>query len=230
MTQYPSTPPPYGYGYDPYQQQQSDALAPARRAALMMFLLAGMMLLCGVCVGAFAMTVPMERLLQESGITLPQQPPPGMSVGELMRIGYMVIAVGSLLAGIIVVVLGVFVRRGGMGAAVASIVVVSLMLLVAGLSVVVSLPQMAQQPSAILGICVVLVPVALMVGALITLVQAAKAASSVNAMKQQYQFQTWQYQQQQQAYNQGGYAMPQPPPGQPPAPAPPQQSGEDVPR
>lgn len=223
MTQYPSTPPPYGHGYDPYQQQPIDPLAPARRAALMMFLLGGLLLLCGIGCGTFAMTVPMERLLAESGVTLPQQPPPGMSIEELMRIGYMVLGVGSFLAGVVLVVLGLFVRKGGKGAVVTSIVIVSLMLLGTGLLTLVSLPQMFQQPGAAIGLCIVIVPIALMIGALIALVGAAKSASQVTAMNQQYQFQMWQYQQQQQAYNQGGYAMPpQSPPQTPP--------DQDVPR
>jgi hypothetical protein len=225
MTQYPPTPPPYGYGYDPYAQQ-IDPLAPARRAALMMFILGGLMLLCGIGCGTFAMTVPMDRLISEAGVTLPQQPPPGMSIEELMRIGYMVLGVGSFLAGVVLVVLGLFVRGGGRGAAVTSIVIVTILLFVIGLLTLASLPQMFQQPSAALGLCVVIVPIALLIASLIALVQAAKAAPQVGAMKQQQQFQMWQYQQQQQAYSQGGYSMPP----QAPPPAPPPLPGEDVPR
>src|SRR5688572_21524570 len=104
MTQYPPPPPPYGYGYDPYQQQQQpDPLAPARRASVMMFVLGGILSLCGVCLGAVAFVVPMAQLIRDSGATLPQAPS-GMSIEELMRIGYITLGVGTLVAGVVLIV------------------------------------------------------------------------------------------------------------------------------
>jgi hypothetical protein len=226
MTQYPPPPPPYGYGYDPYAQPPGDPLAPAKRAGLMMFLLGGLLLLCGVCVGTFAMTVPMEQFIKESGVVLPQTPP-GVSVEELMQLGYVTIGVGSLIAGGLLVLLGIFVRKGGTGAAVTSIILVSLLLLVCGIFLLASLVQMGRQPGSSAGVCVMMIPAALLLVTLITLVQAAKAGPQLAAMQQQRQFQMWQYQQQQQAYQQGGYAMPQPPPTAPPTRS---EGNEDMPR
>lgn len=217
MSQYPSP-----YPQPPYPQPQidfsyyapqADLLAPARRAAILQAILGGLLLLCGVCVGAIPWVVDVGEIIAQSGMTLPQMPP-GVSPEEMVRGAYTLIGVVGGLVGVALVVLSVFVRHGGRGPAVTSIVLQALVVLVLALNFIGGLMQMASNPLA--GITTLL-----MLGVLIGLfglniawlTTAARSAAQISMVRQQYQAQYHQYHQQQQAYAYtGGYGPPLAPP------------------
>jgi hypothetical protein len=128
-------------------------------------------------------------------------------------------AVLALVKAIVTIILAIFVRRGGIGSIVTSIVLCVLALLGILFELAGSGVQAARgTPGQIPVMATFLAALALYGLLMVWLVQAAKAAPSVRAMRTQSQL--WQMQQQQQMYNQAGYAPPPPPPPPPQTPPP----------
>lgn len=218
MTQYQSPyslPNYYPAGYDP----MSAYLGPARRAGVLMFVLGGLGMACGVCLGISALITPIESMISASGMNVPELPP-GMSIGQLMRIAYVVMAVGLLIQSILMIVLGVFVRRGSVGAIITSLVICVLVTLFLLINFIGPLMQLGHAPgTAIMSLTMIAVPLCLYGLLIMWLLQAKRSADTVSAMRMQYQAQYWQYMQQQQMYQQGYGAAQQPlaPPLSPPS-------------
>ena len=106
------------------------------------------------------------------------------------------LGVGALFAG-----MGFFVRGGGLVAVILAIALTSALELFFGVTILMGVIQAAAgNPTATAGICVYLLPFALLVLLLVWLVQAVRNASRVAIARQQHQAQLWQYQQYQQAY------------------------------
>jgi hypothetical protein len=234
MSQYPSpyTPPPTNYGgynFDYYQPGQ-DPRAPARRASVMMFVIGALLALSGLCCGAMATVVPMDEIIAQNPML---SSTPGVTA-EMMKVGMIVVGVLGLLFGVVMLILGYFVRGGGIVPIVISIVLVALAALFNLANLASTAFQMRGAPAELAGgVCINVIPFALLLTLLAMLVQAAKAASRVAQMNNQYQQQMWQYQQQQQMYQQAYAAQqqqqqqqqppPMPgqlPPGRPPVPPP----------
>jgi hypothetical protein len=237
MSQYPPSPyspPPQpqqpGYGQDfNYYQSAEDLTAPARRASIMMFIVGGLLAIGGLCCGALGALAPLDEIMSQNPILTST---PGMTI-EMLKIGIIVVGVMGLLFGIVMLVLGYFVRGGGMVPVAISLVIVALAVLFNLLNLGSAAVQLRNAgPEMVGGLCVNAVPLVLLIVLLVTLVQAAKAAPRVAMMRSQYQQQYWQYQQQQQMY-QAGYVAPpmqqqmppmpgqaQTPPSVPPPPPP----------
>jgi hypothetical protein len=229
MSQYPPSPysapqpQPAHYAYAQYDAY----FAPARRAGLLMFILGGIGMTCAFCMGIVAAVAPMERLIAESGVVLPSSAETGVSPETLMRLGYGIIAGGALLFSLLILILAVFVRRGSIGATITAIVIDSLIILLLGINAIGSLFQALRNPSALIGVVIVVAMLAGFLLLLVWLIQALRATATIKAMQTHYQQQYWQYQQQQQMYAYG-YAQQQqaqPPmsqqPSESPAPSPP---------
>ena len=217
MSQYPSpymppSPPPYGYGYGYYGDPYAEVLAPAQRAGLLMFILGGLLVACGVCGAAMGLLVDWPQMIAEQPAAWSQ---PGLPSPDLLRPIFAVLGIVSAFVGLLLIGLGVFVRRGALVAVILSIVLTGISLLLVVLALVAG--AFTQGPrEALLGMCVWIVPV-VMLGLLLTwLVQSTRSSSQLKALQAQYQQQYWQYQQQYQAFNQPGQIPPPPPP--PPAP------------
>ena len=245
MSQYPSpySPPPdpqqytytqanYGnYGHNPYE---AELLRPARRAGLMMSILGGLMFLAGVCCVGMGLAFPWDQLLAQQpamGQQL-QEALGGMPVEQAMRIVATTIGVVGLVFGIAQVVLGIFVRRGSLGAAVTGIVVVCLVLLYPVLMLVSTPFTIGKQGPREVGANLCMATLWLLVYGLLLawLIQAARATGRIREWRASYQAQYAQYQAQYRAYQQayaqqsyGGYQPPQqqPPPSPPPPIEPP---------
>ncbi len=228
MSQHPSpySPPPVppGYGYDfNYYQPQQDVLAPARRASTMLYVLGGLILLPSFC--CFAVGFALPAIMAQQPAVFSEVRASGMSPETVQKT--LIIAAGAaLFVGVLMIVLGRFVRRGGMGAAVTASVLVALVflyLVLNGLGIIV---MSGKLPPAqiILGLAMTVLGLVVFGILIVWLVQAAMAASRVAIMQSQYQQQYWQYQQQQQAYQTG--SAPPPPPPVPPAPSQPQSPGD----
>ncbi|HEY1628484.1 MAG TPA: hypothetical protein VGF52_01425 [Tepidisphaeraceae bacterium] len=218
MSQYPSpynTPYPGNFGFDP----AAGLLAPARRAAILMFVLGGLSLACGVCVGSVIKFAPLDQMIQERHFQIPDSANLGMPPEQIIRIFLGTMAVLALVKAIVTIILAIFVRRGGIGSIVTSIVLCVLALLGILFELAGSGVQAARgTPGQIPVMATFLAALALYGLLMVWLVQAAKAAPSVRAMRTQSQL--WQMQQQQQMYNQAGYAPPPPPPPPPQTPPP----------
>jgi hypothetical protein len=228
MSQYPSpyTPPPnVGYDFNYYQPQQ-DLLAPAKRAGIMMFVMGALLALGGLCCGAVATVGPIDEVMAQNPVL---NSTPGVTA-EMLKLGMIVLGVLTLLFGMVMLLLGYFIRSGGMVPIIISIVLVALAALFNLFNLVSTGVQLrGAGPQLIGGLCVNVVPFALLLALLVMLVQAARAAPRVAMMKNQYQQQLWQYQQQQQMYHQAYAAQqeqqipvaPPLPPAQMPPPVPP---------
>jgi hypothetical protein len=205
------------------QPPPPNPLAAARRASVVMFILGGLMLACGGTCAGFSF-FPTDQLRAD----------PNTRFGELddmaMRevgIGFMqiVLIVGlvMLAPGLLYVILGFFVRRGGLPSVVVALVLTSILLLLDLLGIVSAVVQIGRDPSRAGGVCFYLVPAALLGTLMYFLIGAARASGHVRAMRDQHASTYWQYQQNQQAYGQAGYGYaPQSPPPPPPPPQSPQ--------
>jgi hypothetical protein len=200
---------PYGYAQDPAAQ----ALAPCRRAAVLMFVLGGLLLLIGGCMAA-AVNIPgvEEQIAKQPGAL-----PPGKTFAET-RSEFSIVGGTMLGIAVLELALGGFVRRGSRGAAIGGIVLTFLVLGYLALDLFAGMSQ--GMPNVVMmGLCVLAVPIALLVWQLVWLFQANAAAGRWSAWQAQYAGQYYQYQQQQQM--QGQYPPPQqqqypPPPSQQP--------------
>jgi len=233
MSQYP---PPYNqppvqpnYGYDfSYYQSADDQLGPARRAGVMMFVIGGLLALGGLCCGIGGAFAPLDEVIAQNPALASA---PGVTP-DMLKFAIIIMGVLGVIFGIVMIVLGYFVRGGGMVPIVIAIVLVAL----ATLFTLINLASTAVQmrgggPELLGGLCVTVVPLVMLLILLTMLIQAAKAAPRIAMMKSQYQQQLWQYQQQQQMYQAGYIAPPMPqtqqpgqqmyPPMPPPVPPPP---------
>ncbi|MGH7214155.1 MAG: hypothetical protein ACREIT_05275 [Tepidisphaeraceae bacterium] len=226
MSQYP---PPYSSGYYPGYPPASDPLAPARRASILMFILGGLMFVCGTCAG-FASTVSQADLPAEQASAFQQVETELARAGLTFRQAAIAFAILALAPGLSLIVLGYFVRSGGIVSIVLSLLVSFGLTLLIGFLVVSAAASGlgGGRPELVVGLFVWAVPLALLVLLDVLLVQAARRTGQVEVMRQQQSTQWWQYQQQQAAYQQGAYQYPGavPPPPPPPAPPPPPDPGD----
>jgi len=222
MSQYPSIPPfqqqpgagggsPYqmGYGFPSYD----DGLGPARSAGIMLFVIGGIGILLSLCLaGVGAM---LQQVLEKSPELREQMA--GISP-DVLRILFLVFAGCGVVLSIVMIVLGAFVRRGGLISAVIAIVLSSLIALYFVGNMIVTMVQSrgAGGQQAITGGCIGIIALILLGVQIFLLVKAIRA---IRANKNWHQM--WQYQQMQQAYGQqaGGYGYPQQNPPPPPSPS-----------
>src|SRR5205823_13145661 len=175
---------PYGYGYYP-NDPLNTLLAPAKRASVFMFVMCGFMIPCGLLFSLFAGILKgMDRSQlqpdQQAALAQAEQQFAGLglSVPDIL----MVLGITSLIFGILLLVLGVFVRRGGLGAAVASIILCCLLILIAGLSVAGGIMQVSQgEGKAFAGICLWGLFLIMLICAVVFLFQAARNSGKVSA-------------------------------------------------
>lgn len=201
MTQYPNpySPPTGSYAAQTYWDPTRDLLAPARRASTFMFVYGGIMMLCGGCFltnAAFMRSPEMVRQMQER---LPNV--------QMLSERETAIAAGAfLVASILFIALGAWVRGGRRAASITAIILVALILLWQALSFLTGL--LSGVPPAALGlsICVnTFVLIVPMIVLLVFLVQAVRNSGQIDGARA-YAQQYWQYGQQ------------YPPQGYPPTP------------
>jgi hypothetical protein len=212
----------YG-GYPPMQPPPSpdELLAPARRAGVLMIVIAVLFVLFGLCMGLASWIITLPEFTSSPEFAEAQkhfqeaEAQAGMPVQTLLMIaGAVPLAVGALFGG-----LGFFVRGGAFVTVIIAIVVTVVLLLLSGLlSLATLIAGLSGDPTQAIGACIYLVPFALLVLLLIWLIQAARAASQLTLARQQQQMQMWQYQQYQQAYlQQNSQGPPQQTSAPPPA-------------
>jgi hypothetical protein len=221
MTYGPTHSPQYSPQYSHQAYQTPDQLlGPARIASLIMVLVGTVLLLFGGCVLAALNIVPKDEFLRGMEQGMAQTNPELNVSGEQLLTGIMIVSGGLAGVGLLLVIAGVIVRSGSLGACVFSIVVVGMILLLMVVMVISSLISSLKNPAELLGLCMLLVPTIALGAALAMLIKAARNAGKIEQAKQyllywqqQYQVQMQQAWMQQQANQQ--QSMQYRPPGQP---------------
>lgn len=229
MSQYPNPyqqpyqPPVYGpgyYAYDPFEP----LLRPAKRASILMFIIGGLLLLCGLCSGGMS-AIDFRTLPGSSPDQLAELDRLEQQLGIPLRTLFIVSALLTGVPGLLFLILGYFVRGGGMGAVISSLVLTVIVALLQLLNLVFTGVQMAHDRSAATGACVAVIPLALLVLLSVWLIQAVRNAPKIADLRRGGQGQYMHSMHQAQMYQQGGYypQQPPPPPQSPPPPEPPSQ-------
>lgn len=197
--------------YDPARA----ALAPARRASLLMFILGGFLALGGLCFGGMALALPAIPAAERAEFDKLEQEAMA-SAGVSFRTLVFVLAAVLSLPGLILLTQAFFVRRGGLAAVIGAIVVTLICTLVALLFLASGLWASAQgEMQMILGTLIMGLGLVALITLAAFLFQAAKAAPGIAAMRVYAQQLYWQHQQS------AHYYAPPPPSGYVPAPPPP---------
>src|SRR4051812_14526275 len=242
--------PPYAYGYvSPYQVPAAGRygapfdpvglLRPARRAAVLMFVLGGIVGVLGMCnIAGAILQSPAEILENQRRMFGDQGAPPMPISAQGFRNLAMGFAIFTVVFGLGMVVLGALVRRGSVVASGFSIGLAAIALLGDVLMLLGSVIAAFGSPVFLACTCGTLVPGGLFGLLIFWLIQGMRAIAAHRTFAAQYQAQYWQYQQAQQAYGYGGgggYAQPGAP-GQPPVqqaplqpPQPPAPQTDDAP-
>lgn len=215
MTQNPYLPPqPYHYAAgDAYESLRS----PAKRASILMFILGGLLCVCGTCCVAAGPMLSRAQLDAEQMSQFSQfEAELGIGMKELM----MGMGVAGMLPGIILIVLGIFVRGGSTGPVITALVFTSIMELVLLLLAVSGGIEAISSgsPDTLIGLAFFIALLATLGMLIVWLIQSVRNAGQLRAWQTQYQMQYWQYQQQQQLYQRPPAWSNQPPPPPPPPP------------
>lgn len=182
--------------------------------------MAALLLLAGTCVAAIAWRIPdvLKEQMDKQHIVIPQME--GWTAEQIVQTLYGVMAGLILASGALLLILAIFVRRGGRGATFGSIVLNSLLALCLLLNLATTLAGTLANPIAgFVGLLLVGGMVTLCGATLIKLGAAYKAAGE-HGMQAMRQAQYWQMMPPQQSI---GYASgyPAPPPGDAPIGSPP---------
>lgn len=188
MSQYPPYQPPtvpYGYGYYP-QDPLEVLLRPAKRASIFMFIMGGLLIPCG---GLILLASGMDFNAMAAG---PQQAQFQMLESQLSSLGYTLAGILRVmgliigLPGVLFILLGVFVRGGGLGSVITSLIYTGLLTLLVGFIVVSGIVQTVgqQRGEMVIGLCVWMIPLALLVITFSFLIQATKNAGQISQARQ----------------------------------------------
>lgn len=183
-----------------------------RTAGALVIVVAALLGLTGLAVCLWTWNAPdtlFQELIKKEGVVIPADA--GISPVTLMRASYTIIAAGAMVLGIVLLILALFVRRGGKASAVGAIVIISLILLFLLLQFV-GVFMLGNGADMIFGILLIGAIGALCVATIRKLLAAyqAGAAADTSAM----QAHCWMMQQQQQPAGYGyGYGYPAPPLG-----------------
>ncbi len=235
MSQYPPpySPPSFDY-YQPAQPGTPDLLAPARRASIVMFVVGVLFLVCGGYIGIASSVLNMNQILEQQRPSLPPEAQ-GMFTPEILRAYFVGICIAAIIGAILMVGLGLLVRRGSFAGIVTALVLTILGLLCFLCPAVGTIPMFTRLPfQAGITLLILAVPLLLLGLQLVWLIQGASGVSRLRAWQRQYQAQYTQVQYpyggfQQVAPSPQAYGYPTrppvspPPPGQPPVVPPPKQ-------
>jgi hypothetical protein len=204
-----------------------DVLARFRRAAVLVFVTSGLFLACGVLCGVLPWgTLLTQALQQNPNLKLP----PNVSLSQV-EVVIRVCGAIPIGAGLVMILLAVFVRKGSRAATLAATILSALFAGFIVLYMLITLISGGAQgggPAELLmAMCMMTVPALLMGWQFLWLLQAYRSRGQAETAQAQYQAQYWQYLQAQQAYGNAGYRAHAPAPGaepQSPYAAPPGQA------
>ena len=225
---YPSGPIPYqtpGQQFDPL----ADLLAPAKRAGVLMIVFGGIAIACGLCFGLVGLAWD-EVMRASNPADLANLMQLEVQLGLSVRVMLLIVAGGSLVVGLLFLVLGIVTRGGGAVGIYGSMVVAVIVMGYIGINAIGLLALGGKTPPSTLagGVCFTVVGLGTMVLLMIWLINAARNIRRIRELKE-YQQNYYLYAQQQQAgYPQSPYGQPVWP-GYPQQPQPPQQQPPQYP-
>ncbi len=206
----PPFPPRHGYSSGP-----NDPLAAAKRAGTLMLVIGGLILLLGACNTITSLIVPPQEMFQRQTAMFHNPAGQLQMSPETYRAIALAMDFATVLIGAVFIALSVGVRRGGVGSAIAAMVLDGFLILLGGLGALVCVVVGLASPPFFAVACLPGGGFALALWLMIWLVAAARGISTAAAMQAQYAAQYWQYQQS--AQTPGGYGYsPFPPPSAPP--------------
>jgi hypothetical protein len=215
---YPQQPYPQQYGYNT-GPNPDQLLGPARAAGIMMIIVGVLLLLLGGCMAAMLPLMTQEVIEKAYQSMVAQNPEIAGQVSPeqiltVARTGLAIFAGVSVVLAIVQIVLGVWTRGGSVGAVMTSLIVNGLLTLGTLILLLLSVSEVAKDPSAAGGLVVLLIPGALLATIVFLLFRAKSNAHQLAAIQQQWA--AWQYQQQMQQPPPQQYPnqYPPPPPGQ----------------
>jgi hypothetical protein len=189
-----------------------------------MLALAVLMCLCGVCMGGSS-SVKLSDMPLEQRVELEKSQEQLTKLGVSLQTMLIIMGIGLFIPGVLMGVLAIFVRRGGMVAAILALVLTGGLIVLGAISI---LGALSNGPPGIAGACLFVIPLIGMILLVKWLIQVLQCAPQLSAMRAQHAayYQQYYYAQQayQQAYGYGQQTMQQPP-QQPPA----SQGPNDVP-
>jgi hypothetical protein len=224
----PYSPPPDPRQPGYFSAMPMDAQGSARRAATLLLMLGGLILLLGVFDTISTLRTPAQQLIDQQKAMMPSSAETPFSAETMKDVavafGFATVAVGAAF-----IVLAGMARRASVGGTITALVLTWILLVVLGLVLLSCVVAGLAQPAIFALICLPGVPFALLVLQARWLSSALRSARQLKAAQTQYAAQYWQYQQQPPAT--GGYGYTAPPPGtspgytpQPPYPSPPEDS------
>ena len=180
-------------GIDP-RQVEARLLAPARRASVMLFIFGALAFVGGLVIAIVPWLVPPDQIMAESRMSMPQLPP-NITIGEILG-AYTTLGVFAVIIGVVLIVVGVFVRRGRRWACITALALCSLAIAYFTLNLLLTLAQGSQGiPRLAAAGCFGIGVIAILLLALAWLVQALRVTSQGSLAQQQIQMQMWQLQQ-----------------------------------
>jgi len=226
--QQPYQPPQPPYFSNDFYAGYSDPRSPARRAAILMFVIGALMLCCGGFFALFGAILTPEMLAGSPQAAQLQEIE--SQLGVSIKVFAFVMAGVMFVPALLFIGLGFWVRRGSAAAAIVSLVLTGLTVLFLLFNLVGSLVRGGPGANVVLGVCMIGIALALCSLLIAWLIGALRAAPQVAAMQQQYQMQYWQSQQTPPpSYGAGGYGYGTPAPqfSPPPSPQPPNQGSSE---
>lgn len=187
-----------------------------------MWVIAGLSLLCGLCLGGSTAVLSEKTISQSPNASEIQEmlDRSGLSLNT-MRILLGSISAFGIVIGIVFIILAFYVRRGGVGSIITALVITAIGVFASVLGIISSLLS-SGAGNPLMPACSSVILLALFVTLLILLIQSLRARGATS-LEAHYQQQYWQYQQQHYA-QQYGYPQQQPAPRVSPSPPPPSDS------
>ena len=132
--------PPYPQ-FDPYAASQplDELLRPARRAGVLMFIVAGLMLLCGAFVGILG-AIPLESMQLPPEVKAELDRLQSTNQVDLQLV-FLIASAVMLIPAILMVILGIYVRKGGLFSQVSALILTALLTLFIGINALTALQQ-----------------------------------------------------------------------------------------
>jgi hypothetical protein len=176
------------------REVEARLLAPARRASVMLFIFGALAFLGGLMVAIVPWLMPPDQILAESRKSMPQLPP-NITTGEILG-AYTFLGVFAVIVGVVLIVVGFFVRRGRRWACITALALCSLGIAYFMLNLLMTFGQGMQDiPRLAAAACFGAGVIALLLLASAWLVRAIGMTSQRGLMQQQIQMQLWQIQQ-----------------------------------
>lgn len=195
MSYQPYLPPPAAPSSEPYPGAWGEALAPLRQASALQFIVAGLVLVLGMCSG-IGLSLPLEQVQRQLDEVYADAPPGPRLNAETARILQVVFVTAEVALGLVLAWLATSVRRGSRAGTIASAVIVGAVTLLVGGMALLTLLAGVIFPPALAMACLLAVAASLLGMLSLRLIQALLALKRVADLQRQWQAQWWQYQQQ----------------------------------